>query len=266
MILLTPPDHPRIRGEHGAFQCLLRRGAGSSPHTRGAREPGLPGGRQCRIIPAYAGSTSLVMRSCCLGRDHPRIRGEHAPRGGDRQVSAGSSPHTRGARYPVPDPPQPARIIPAYAGSTSGMNSFSCRGWDHPRIRGEHVHIEAPQCPQMGSSPHTRGARATRYRLDPGLRIIPAYAGSTPGGSGRGEGAEDHPRIRGEHEGGFLRRSRWSGSSPHTRGAPPTAPGQQRDVRIIPAYAGSTTLAPKSRMSVRGSSPHTRGARPACQR
>ena len=70
-------DHPRIRGEHSrkAFDKHMARG--SSPHTRGARIVRFLADEDAGIIPAYAGSTSLVMRSCCLGRDHPRIRGEH---------------------------------------------------------------------------------------------------------------------------------------------------------------------------------------------
>ena len=73
----------------------------------------------------------------------------------------------------------------------------------------------------MGSSPHTRGARAPcrRCRRCPG----------------------DHPRIRGEHR---LRRDI-----------------EARLLRIIPAYAGSTILSASRHASSRGSSPHTRGAR-----
>ena len=51
------PDHPRIRGEHGALPDCGQARQGSSPHTRGAparrRYPAVPP----RIIPAYAGST-----------------------------------------------------------------------------------------------------------------------------------------------------------------------------------------------------------------
>ena len=50
---------------------------GSSPHTRGAPDvPVVASGGQ-RIIPAYAGSTFAVLAMPAVGRDHPRIRGEH---------------------------------------------------------------------------------------------------------------------------------------------------------------------------------------------
>ena len=52
---------------------------------------------------------------------------------------------------------------------------------------------------RVGSSPHTRGALQPRMRTPGQPRIIPAYAGSTPEGFGLVGGAQDHPRIRGEH-------------------------------------------------------------------
>ena len=113
------------------------------------------------------------------------------------------------------------------------------------------------------------------------MRIIPAYAGSTPSARGCPARRPDHPRIRGEHsrdpEGRLLKR----GSSPHTRGALDDVYSILAIIRIIPAYAGSTSRsashAPASADHPRirgehwsylgwllggmGSSPHTRGAR-----
>ena len=112
-------DHPRIRGEHvpAVLPCCC--GAGSSPHTRGARHARRRRRRRRRIIPAYAGSTCRRRRDDSYCRDHPRIRGEHAPCLGPTGRRTG--------------------IIPAYAGST---------GWPKHHIK-----------PHPGSSPHTRGAR-----------------------------------------------------------------------------------------------------------
>ena len=154
-------DHPRIRGEHflssspmtfsegiipayagntSRPSCSRTRTGGSSPHTRGTRRP--------RTAPSGS------------GRDHPRIRGEHARvlvllvrldgiipayAGNTRAASdatracSGSSPHTRGTLGPKGQHP----VIQ----------------WDHPRIRGEH-HAAAPL-------------------LRPVAGIIPAYAGNT---------------------------------------------------------------------------------------
>ena len=71
------PDHPRIRGEHGNMGSLASRIMGSSPHTRGAPIGSPKQWRTTGIIPAYAGSTSIVVTIHRFPRDHPRIRGEH---------------------------------------------------------------------------------------------------------------------------------------------------------------------------------------------
>ena len=131
-----------------------------------------------------------------------------------------------------------------------------------------------------GSSPHTRGAPARPGHPAPVAGIIPAYAGSTTYDKTGSYLEPDHPRIRGEHENtppGFNARV---GSSPHTRGARGSVRAGRCRIGIIPAYAGSTPPAPKSRNTGRdhprirgehersgrflvgsaGSSPHTRGA------
>ena len=50
-----------------------------------------------------------------------------------------------------------------------------------------------------GSSPHTRGARDGGGAVGDGVRIIPAYAGSTQAVGETVLRLWDHPRIRGEH-------------------------------------------------------------------
>ena len=156
---------------------------------------------------------------------------------------------------------------------------------DHPRIRGEHSARRRHQGLLLGSSPHTRGARLAGQRGDPGVGIIPAYAGSTKFRSPYYNAAQDHPRIRGEHlvVGELVAGER--GSSPHTRGAPTGISNQLASQRIIPAYAGSTATTrgrirsredhPRIRGEhsfeklpsaiARGSSPHTRGARQSAE-
>ena len=213
-------DHPRIRGEHTFFALPPERPRGSSPHTRGAQDGSPASEIRQRIIPAYAGSTNRCRRGSPGTWDHPRIRGEHR-----RKFS---SPHPS------------SRIIPAYAGSTRRSSFPYPFGGDHPRIRGEHNLAKRTGLPASGSSPHTRGARRADACRPPCGRIIPAYAGSTPGPR-RGRGwLMDHPRIRGEHHVFWLCRNSNVGSSPHTRGAPYRGPHESIWHGIIPAYAGST--------------------------
>ena len=94
----SPPDHPRIRGEHRLRWRRVAGHRGSSPHTRGALPSWRRARRLTRIIPAYAGSTTTVPSTAPSRPDHPRIRGEHGGAVGVADQVPGSSPHTRGAR------------------------------------------------------------------------------------------------------------------------------------------------------------------------
>ena len=157
--------------------------SGSSPHTRGAR--------------ACVGSSGNP------SWDHPRIRGEHRRGAADNDRRGG--------------------IIPAYAGSTA-------------------THV-LPRYGVWGSSPHTRGALGTcayiRYSLS---GSSPHTRGALEPCANALEPSGDHPRIRGEHleatkvmnntvgiipayagstRAGFTVSRQTTGSSPHTRGAPP---------------------------------------------
>ena len=195
-------------------------------------------------------------------------------------MAMGSSPHTRGAQCVTPVGHCPARIIPAYAGSTNPRRCLCRARWDHPRIRGEHDDSDQYVIDGLGSSPHTRGALAAREPQLRGHRIIPAYAGSTETPHGGTRRPPDHPRIRGEHAALASQAHSIAGSSPHTRGALEPIGGHIDVAGIIPAYAGSTFAGQlgelawqdhprirgehcrrrRGRRGGRGSSPHTRGA------
>ena len=254
-------DHPRIRGEHESAINQAEKSKGSSPHTRGARQVVGTGWGPLRIIPAYAGSTWIIVTRQAPARDHPRIRGEHDGHGRQADAQTGSSPHTRGAL------------------ADGALTQMSIG--DHPRIRGEHQEALVGILGHAGSSPHTRGARRAAPAEGEFHGIIPAYAGSTLVTIGKSMLPRDHPRIRGEHQAALALLARMLGSSPHTRGAPGLTPAGRRLGRIIPAYAGSTGRSscrrarpgdhPRIRgehsallqsvAGYQGSSPHTRGAR-----
>ena len=273
-------DHPRIRGEHVPKARYNAFGKGSSPHTRGAPSSSVVLSVGSGIIPAYAGSTPTPSTSSSATWDHPRIRGEHSGMADSSPTTAGSFPHTRGARTGLADESLPARIIPAYAGSTPVSRSGPGSARDHPRIRGEHVEKAGETSLGTGSSPHTRGAPLVAYAVRGRHGIIPAYAGSTHGRAGELWRRGDHPRIRGEHAGSGASGLTSKGSSPHTRGARHRTAAPCARPRIIPAYAGSTSSTTRRRRGtrdhprirgehttlryptdvVRGSSPHTRGA------
>ena len=193
--------------------------------------------------------------------DHPRIRGEHLTLLSNLRLHLGSSPHTRGAQPRCVVVGRPERIIPAYAGSTSPYRSRGACRKDHPRIRGEHTPHPRRPSQTTGSSPHTRGAlEAEADRLQE-ARIIPAYAGSTALSELLPDDVRDHPRIRGEHYDFDVWCWNSCGSSPHTRGALRPAPHSALSPRIIPAYAGSTSVgcppmvAPADHPRIRGEHP-----------
>ena len=130
--------HPRSRGEHLMDVGLDLKDWGSSPLTRGARQPLRVHRRDDGLIPAHAGSTADTSRWRPAGRAHPRSRGEHSmffnprfwrgahprsrgehlPRNITSLATSGSSPLTRGAPSLTRSRRATMRLIPAHAGST----------------------------------------------------------------------------------------------------------------------------------------------------
>ena len=116
--------HPRSRGENRAAKPYVPRYAGSSPLTRGKRfghvgPDGLP-----RLIPAHAGKTGPQAHEPQGRWAHPRSRGENTPPLRQLSRDRGSSPLTRGKRWPCRWPARRTRLIPAHAGKTSLVHSI----------------------------------------------------------------------------------------------------------------------------------------------
>ena len=74
------------------------------------------------------------------------------------------------------------------------------------------------------------------------MRIIPAYAGTTDELADADVHMEDHPRLCGDHRMPNIQQLDIGGSSPPMRGPPPTGCSPSSPPRIIPAYAGTTTV------------------------
>ena len=171
---------------------------------------------------------------------------------------AGSSPLSLGIPAPPPGSPTPTRIIPALAGNTIVIIGPPGRARDHPRSRGEYFISTAAGCRGLGSSPLSRGIRrGTRVHChDAG--IIPALAGNTHRGRSRGSGGGDHPRSRGEYTPQRVKNPHQPGSSPLSRGIPPSRRGMRPWLGIIPALAGNTGSRP-SHTDVATDHPRSRG-------
>ena len=157
----------------------MKAGLGSSPQTRGAHVVVSSSHSGRGLIPADAGSTDPLKGNNMAKKAHPRRRGEHHPVQGLVHQARGSSPQTRGARRVTHGNRWHARLIPADAGSTLGVDTRPAFSRAHPRRRGEHLTVEAVARLFEGSSPQTRGA-PVRYGLKiRSLGLIPADAGST---------------------------------------------------------------------------------------
>ena len=174
-------------------------------------------------------------------RDHPRMCGEHAISCLMASMSAGSSPHVRGAHQIRDVFAGIHGIIPACAGSTSSWLSSPSIRRDHPRMCGEHMPATLIASMSTGSSPHVRGARRWSPKSSELHGIIPACAGSTSSSRRRLWMRGDHPRMCGEHMITGLIDSDAVGSSPHVRGALRRAGRFHHRSGIIPACAGSTS-------------------------
>ncbi len=237
---LVKQDHPRFRGEHDPLTTTSGNRLGSSPLSRGAPRFRVSLAVCGGIIPAFAGSTSGCSAVCWAVTDHPRFRGEHLAWRVEQRGARGSSPLSRGARTRDAIYVAVARIIPAFAGSTTRRARTSYGAADHPRFRGEHSSLLMASSKQGGSSPLSRGALAELSRSLGHRRIIPAFAGSTSTRPPRSSPRRDHPRFRGEHDAVRTTAPVRPGSSPLSRGAPVDRVLTVAGPGIIPAFAGST--------------------------
>ena len=197
---------------------------------------------------------------------HPRSRGENFAGLKGKVSSAGSSPLTRGKHIQESRRLAPPRLIPAHAGKTRGTTVRDRISSAHPRSRGENLGFRGGLESLGGSSPLTRGKRATVYRRVAGPRLIPAHAGKTSAPKMRRDIDTAHPRSRGENAGSEDESAAFCGSSPLTRGKPYYKTMTRCWVRLIPAHAGKTRRGWPPQASAPGSSPLTRGKHVQCTR
>ena len=227
-------------GEHFIISARGLGKTGSSPHVRGALSQLQCPCRWLGIIPACAGSTTSIGHNWTGMWDHPRMCGEHVVLPPFFWTVSGSSPHVRGAQFRGEFVDHLVGIIPACAGSTTGVAASAKVTRDHPRMCGEHGRLATMPCRSPGSSPHVRGAQRLERQSCSLSGIIPACAGSTPTATRPSREPRDHPRMCGEHLPDVSLAVPLPGSSPHVRGARPCLPLVAEPCGIIPACAGST--------------------------
>ena len=95
---ISPPAHPRSRGEHGSESAEVSPNHGSSPLARGTHASSVKVSQARRLIPARAGNTTLRGNPEAASPAHPRSRGEHLFVNVACVYGFGSSPLARGTR------------------------------------------------------------------------------------------------------------------------------------------------------------------------
>ena len=177
-------------------------------------------------------------------RAHPHSRGENVRIRLSRSSGPGSSPLTRGKRNVSFAKPFRKGLIPTHAGKTVGSVGVDSSASAHPHSRGENITYTPAGVRIRGSSPLTRGKPPDRPAALALCGLIPTHAGKTGAGAGCASAFGAHPHSRGENfaEAGISTSIR--GSSPLTRGKPPTVRTGCTQGGLIPTHAGKTSPRP----------------------
>ena len=115
----------------------IRHDAGSSPYARGAPTNSASGSLVKMTFSTFLNSAGVLGESTWMVELSWALRRiSFATSVGSLM---GSSPHARGALHPRHVLAVAGGIIPACAGNTVRRDHSWRAGWDHPRMRGEHV-------------------------------------------------------------------------------------------------------------------------------
>ena len=158
------------------------------------------------------------------------------------------------------------RFIPAPAGNTSRIASFTVCSPVHPRACGEHFGWAEGCADVRGSSPRLRGTRPFARSAHRPERFIPAPAGNTGKNRHNGTSTTVHPRACGEHVVVNPQPGPLPGSSPRLRGTHHLGLKLFAGDRFIPAPAGNTLAENEVRYGMtvhpRACGEHNRGLPP----
>ena len=171
--------HPRVGGENISSRDSGMSSKGSSPRGRGKLDRA--GNRLAiqRLIPAWAGKTGSVARSCGVRRAHPRVGGENCFAISKTGCVPGSSPRGRGKPWELGHKGSAAGLIPAWAGKTDVAVVARAGDGAHPRVGGENADRRFWRCWSPGSSPRGRGKPRLAIVSAMSDGLIPAWAGKT---------------------------------------------------------------------------------------
>ena len=130
-------------------------------------------------------------------------------------------------------------ITPACAGNrlSHTRRAGMCR--DHPRLRGEQLHLIHYKSDAQGSPPLARGTERNFRGEISRTRITPACAGNSANWFCCQRCDRDHPRLRGEQGRAFAPQKITAGSPPLARGTDVPRCSFITWDRITPACAGN---------------------------
>ncbi len=251
-------DHPRVRGDHGNWQCNQCSRWGPPPRARGPLREGSWRQATPGTTPACAGTTVRASPHHLTAWDHPRVRGDHNSSAIHCTHQGGPPPRARGPRWAGPPMWPHAGTTPACAGTTIRSGAPSCGDRDHPRVRGDHRTEAISASDRPGPPPRARGPPAILTALRAEGGTTPACAGTTRGPAAACRPQGDHPRVRGDHRNTPATSAWAAGPPPRARGPPARGRPAAGGDGTTPACAGTTgqVLAP---LAAVGDHPRVRG-------
>ena len=166
-------------GENDGGVWNAVKGGGSSPRGRGKRHNVRDRFTGFRLIPAWAGKTTIEALKKKHNRAHPRVGGENMTQAAPGDLVCGSSPRGRGKLKECADQAAALRLIPAWAGKTVDVAVSFSGSPAHPRVGGENAELGFQKVGGSGSSPRGRGKRSFDGPGVDEMRLIPAWAGKT---------------------------------------------------------------------------------------
>ena len=156
-------DHPRVCGEQLSASELLFPIKGSPPRVRGTDTKTGKAMWNCRITPACAGNSKLLLYHFLATEDHPRVCGEQVQTALPMFWLTGSPPRVRGTASRTTFANSHARITPACAGNSCCRVSAVVMRKDHPRVCGEQATSEYREQQGKGSPPRVRGTERSSF-------------------------------------------------------------------------------------------------------
>ena len=147
---------------------------------------------------------------------------------------------------------------PAGAGTTTSSAGPRPPRWDHPRGRGDDTDPETRLRVARGPPPRARGRLGLNDGVPAGGGTTPAGAGTTRRGAATGGPRWDHPRGRGDDDGGVAVEDDQQGPPPRARGRLSRENRHNATIGTTPAGAGTTSPSPTG-LLVRRDHPRGRG-------